>query len=113
MDEYIAGCFDYNSPLVNDDLGYWAIDSPLWFNPDFVISCSEWSNRFIDLNGNTPSFVFHPPLPKSPINKEKLEMVDITMINPMYHKGRSYMADIINDFNNKWTYRVFTWWLWW
>tara|TARA_B100002019_G_scaffold194196_1_gene168172 strand:+ start:1442 stop:2653 length:1212 start_codon:yes stop_codon:yes gene_type:complete len=106
MNEHIAGCFDYNSPLVNDDLGYWAIDSPLWFNPDFVISCSEWSNRFIDYKQNTPSFVFHPPLPKSPINKEKLEMVDITMINPMYHKGRSYMADIINDFNNKWTYRV-------
>ena len=28
------------------------------------------------------------------------------MINPQYHKGRSYMADIINEFNNKWTYRV-------
>ena len=106
MKEYIEGCFDYNSPLVGDELGYWAIDSPLWFNPDFVISCSEWSNRFIDYRERTPSFVLHPPLPKSPINKEKLERVDITMINPMYHKGRSYMADIINDYNNKWTYRV-------
>jgi glycosyltransferase involved in cell wall biosynthesis len=28
------------------------------------------------------------------------------MINPMYHKGRSYMADIVNDYGNKWTYRV-------
>ncbi len=28
------------------------------------------------------------------------------MINPMYHKGRSYMADVVNDFNNKWTYRI-------
>ena len=106
MKEHIEGCFDYDSPLVSDELGYWAIDSPLWFNPDFVVSCSEWSNRFIDYRERTPSFVLHPPLPKSPINKEKLERVDITMINPMYHKGRSYMADIINDFNNKWTYRV-------
>jgi len=107
MHEYIKGCFDYNSPLLQDDtLGYWAIDSPLYFQPDFIISCSEWSSRFIDFEQRTPTFVLHPVLPKDRINKEKLKNVDITMINPMYHKGRSYMADIVNDYSNKWTYRV-------
>ena len=106
MKEYIKGCFAYDSPLVDDKLGYWAIDSPLYFEPDFVVSCSKWSNSFIDYKDKTPSFVLHPGLPKRPISKQKLENVDITMINPMYHKGRSYMADIVNDFNNKWTYRV-------
>ena len=106
MQEYIKGCFKYDSPLCGDNLGYWAIDSPLYFGPDFVISCSEWSNTFIDPFDTTPSFVLHPLLPKERINKEKLEMVDITMINPMYHKGRSYMADIVNDYSNKWTYRI-------
>ncbi len=107
MHKYIKGCFNYDSPLIRDDaLGYWAIDSPLYFLPDFVISCSEWSSRFIDYEQRTPSFVLHPFLPKQPLNKEKLECVDITMVNPMYHKGRSYMADIVNDYNNKWTYRI-------
>ena len=107
MEKYIKGCFEYNSPLLQDEtLGYWAIDSPLYFQPDFVVSCSEWSNRFIDYKERTPSFVLHPGLTKRPLNKEKLEKVDITMINPMYHKGRSYMADIVNDYSNKWTYRI-------
>ena len=106
MMEYVKGCFTYDSPLCGDGLGYWAIDSPLYFAPDFVISCSKWSNTFIDPFNSTPSFVLHPFLEDINIHKEKLDKVNITMINPMYHKGRSYMADIVNDYNNKWTYRV-------
>ena len=106
MTDYIKGCFDYNSPLWDNQLGYWAIDSPLYFNPDFVISCSKWTNSFIDPFGEKPSFVLHPFLHKDRINKQKMENMNITMINPMYHKGRSYMADIVNDFTNKWTYRI-------
>ena len=106
MMEYVKGCFTYDSPLWDDTLGYWAIDSPLYFNPDFVISCSEWSNKFIDPFNAVPSFILHPFLPQEQINKENLKRVNITMINPMYHKGRSYMADIVNDYSNKWTYRV-------
>ena len=107
MKSYIEGCFKYSSPLIDGkEAGYHAIDSPLWFNPDFVVSCSKWSNRFIDSDITTPTFVLHPFLPNDPLNKEKLKKVDITMVNPMYHKGRSYMADIVNDFNNKWTYRI-------
>ena len=109
MMEYVKGCFTYNSPLCGDNLGYWAIDSPLYFNPDFVISCSEWSNTFIDPFNTTPSFILHPLLPGAVNLRNKdnnLKDVDITMINPMYHKGRSYMADIVNDYSNKWTYRI-------
>ena len=106
MNDYIKGCFAYDTPLWDNQLGYWAIDSPLYFDPDFVISCSKWTNSFIDPFGEKPSFVLHPALPKDRINKQKLEKVNITMINPMYHKGRSYMADVVNDFNNKWTYRI-------
>ena len=106
MMEYVKGCFTYDSPLWDDTLGYWAIDSPLYFNPDFVISCSEWSNKFIDPFNTVPSFILHPFLPQEQINNDELKRVNITMINPMYHKGRSYMADIVNDYNNKWTYRV-------
>jgi glycosyltransferase involved in cell wall biosynthesis len=106
MMKYVKGCFEYDSPLWGDKLGYWAIDSPLYFNPDFIISCSEWSGRFIDPFNTKPSFVLHPFIEEEQMNKEKLENVNITMINPMYHKGRSYMADIVNDFNNDWTYRI-------
>ena len=106
MLEYVKGCFTYDSPLWDDKLGYWAIDSPLYFDPDFVISCSRWSATFIDPFNTKPSFILHPFLPDVQINKQKLERVNITMINPMYHKGRSYMADIVNDYGNKWTYRV-------
>lgn len=109
MMDYVKGCFAYDSPLCGDNLGYWAIDSPLYFAPDFVISCSEWSNTFIDPFQTTPSFVLHPLLPGDvPEQKGEniLNNVDITMINPMYHKGRSYMADIVNDYSNKWTYRI-------
>ena len=106
MMEYVKGCFTYDSPLWDDKLGYWAIDSPLYFNPDFIISCSSWSNKFIDPFNTVPSFILHPFLPQVKIHKTPLKNVNITMINPMYHKGRSYMADIVNDYNNKWTYRV-------
>ena len=106
IETHIKGCFTYDSPFWGDSLGYWAIDSPLYFKPDFVISCSEWSNTFIDPFDTTPSIVMHPFIHNKTENKEKLDKVNITMINPMYHKGRSYMADLINDYANKWTYRV-------
>jgi len=72
-----------------------------------VISCSKWAERFIDPLNTTPKFVLHPILDDILINKERLDHKTITMINPQYHKGRSYMADIINNYaNRKWTYRV-------
>ena len=76
-------------------------------NPDFVVGNTKWSCRFIDPLHTIPHYILHPILeelnsPKS----EKLEKVNITMLNPLFHKGRSYMADFINDYNHKWTFRV-------
>lgn len=89
---------------------YWAFDSPLYFEPDFVIGNTEWSNRFIDPLNTTPKFVLHPLIEqdKTPIRRdeEKMEQVNITVMNPIYHKGRSIMADLVNTYTKSWTYRV-------
>ena len=99
--------FEIDNPLLHDTHPYYIINSPLFFRPDFVISCSKWAERFIDPLNTTPKFVLHPILDDILINKERLDPKTITMINPQYHKGRSYMADIINNYSNReWTYRV-------
>ena len=99
--------FEINNPLFHDIHPYFILNSPLFFRPDFVISCSKWSECFIDPLNTTPKFVLHPVLDDITIHKERLERKTITMINPQYHKGRSYMADIINNYSNRtWTYRV-------
>ena len=99
-------CDNKSSIFINKD-AYHAFDSPLYFEPDFVVGNTKWSCRFIDPLNTIPHYILHPILeelnsPKS----EKLEKVNITMLNPLFHKGRSYMADFINDYNHKWTYRV-------
>jgi glycosyltransferase involved in cell wall biosynthesis len=82
------------------------LDSPIYFDPDFIIGNTEWSNTFIDIKEKTPKYVLHPIVEKPPNNPSPLAPVNITMLNPLYHKGRSYMVDLINDYNHKWTYRV-------
>ncbi len=99
--------FEMDNPLFLDIHPYYIINSPLFFRPDFVISCSKWAERFIDPMNTTPKYVLHPILEEVHINKECLKRKTITMVNPQYHKGRSYMADIINNYGNRdWTYRV-------
>ena len=96
----------HKSPLVNyQDLMY-NLDSPIYFQPDFIIGNTEWSNRFIDIDESTPKYVLHPIIEKPPKEYPLLDKVNITMLNPLYHKGRSYMVDLINDYDHKWTYRV-------
>ena len=99
--------FDNQSLYFTDKVAHWSFDSPLYFEPDFLIGNTKWSNRFIDPLHKIPKFNLHPPLERldKPI-KTDLKRVNITMINPLFHKGRSYMADFINDYNNKWTFRV-------
>lgn len=99
--------FDNNSLFFTDKDAHWSFDSPLYFEPDFLVGNTQWSNRFIDPLDTIPKFNLHPPLEdlELPV-KTKLSKVNITMMNPLYHKGRSYMADFINDYNHKWTFRV-------
>lgn len=102
--------FDNDSSLFQEVDAYWAFDSPLYFNPDFVIGNTHWSNRFIDPLNTTPKFVLHPLIEEdiSSIRPDEnpLEKVNITMMNPLFHKGRSYMADLINTYSQSWSYRV-------
>ena len=92
-------------------LCYYLMDSPLFFEPDFVISNSEWSERFIDPLHKVPKIVLHPLMDVEKWTQlvdqpEGLQPADILMINPQYHKGRSIMANLILGGDSDWTYRV-------
>lgn len=90
---------------------YHHINSPLFFSPDFVISCSDWSSRFIDPDGQTPKTVLHPLMDgdywrADPGNPEKLLTHDVLMVNPQGRKNPELMADIILHSNPSWTFRI-------
>ncbi len=92
-------------------LCYYHMDSPLFFEPDFVISNSHWSERFIDPLEEVPKIVLHPLMDVEKWSElveqpEGLQPADILMINPQYHKGRSIMANLIFGGESEWTYRV-------
>ena len=90
---------------------YYHMDSPLFFEPDFVVSNSHWSERFIDPLEEVSKIVVHPLMDtekwtENVLNPEGLEHADILMINPQYHKGRSIMANLIFGADSDWTFRV-------
>ena len=92
-------------------LCYYNMDSPLFFEPDFVISNSEWSQRFIDPLEEVPKLVVHPLMDVEKFGQlvdqpQGLQPADILMINPQFHKGRSIMANLILGGDSLWTYRV-------
>jgi glycosyltransferase involved in cell wall biosynthesis len=96
-----------------DEQGYLDIESPFYFEPDFVVSCSEWSDRFIDPLGRHAHCVLHPlvdvyeaaPLPiESP--DSALDLVDVSFINPLPHKGAHTLLDVIRTSSQPWTFRV-------
>jgi glycosyltransferase involved in cell wall biosynthesis len=85
--------------------------SPLFFSPDFVVSCSEWSSRFIDPHGTTPKLVLHPLLDRahwggSASGVPLLEHKDILMVNPQGRKGPRLMANLIASAGTQRTFRV-------
>ncbi len=91
--------------------GYWEIGSPLVFNPDFVISNSDWVLRFIDPLKTKRQFVFHGPIDaeywrKSLTDDQKLAPKDVLMINPQNRKGPSAMRDLIIKDKAGTTFRV-------
>ena len=92
-------------------LCYFNMDSPLFFEPDFVISNSEWSQRFIDPLEEVPKLVVHPLMDVEKFSQlveqpQGLQPADVLMINPQFHKGRSIMANLILGGDSLWTYRV-------
>lgn len=91
--------------------GLHAIGSPLFFEPDFVLSCSDWSCSFIDPLESIPKIVLHPILDcehwsASPVDQESFVYRDVLMINPFDRKGPKLMADLIKDETHELTFRV-------
>lgn len=90
---------------------YYRINSPLLFSPDFVISCSNWSSRFIDPADAVSKIVLHPLMnanywQRPAENPEGLPPCDILMINPQSRKNPTLMADLIAKSDPGWTFRV-------
>jgi glycosyltransferase involved in cell wall biosynthesis len=90
---------------------YHIMGSPLFFSPDFVIACSNWSNRFIDPTGKIPAIVVHPLVDdhywsQRVDSAEVLDGRDILMINPQGRKGPDQMANLIAGADPGWTFRV-------
>jgi len=85
--------------------------SPLFFEPDFVLSCSEWSSAFIDLEQTTPKFILHPILDREHwsgkgMDPEGLAYRDVLMINPSARKGPELMANLIKSQPSNLNFRV-------
>lgn len=108
---------------VGEAAGYRALESPLFFQPDFVISCSAWSDRFIDPLQRTPRAVLHPLLEMSDwmndndhtgsqalesltLESPTLTPVAIAFINPLPHKGVQRLVELMRTSPPGWTFRV-------
>lgn len=103
----VLSMFMENTKLQN----YYRIGSPLFFEPDFIISNSFWSNRFIDPLEEAKKIVVHPVVDEdywlgSPSNSNTLKMVDIMMVNPQDRKGPEIMANLIRNAKRDWTFRL-------
>lgn len=93
---------------VGERQGYRDIDSPLYFEPDFAISCSRWSGRFVDPLDTTPRFdlrpLLEPGVERSP--EPRLPRVQVSFLNPLAHKGVHHLVDVIGGGPAHWTFRV-------
>ena len=90
---------------------YHFIGSPLFFEPDFVVTSSTWTAAFIDPFGTLPKFAMHPFLDssywsQSSASPSALTPKDILMVNPLFHKGSKHMADLIASADRHWSFRV-------
>ncbi|MBI5618170.1 MAG: glycosyltransferase [Gammaproteobacteria bacterium] len=113
-----AGCWERAAQTVAADIArrlraaavpdtYRRMGSPLFFAPDFVVSCSVWSDRFVDPLGSVPRFVLHPLLdaPRAAA-QGSLPPVDVLMVNPQKRKAPVIMANLVADAAPGWTFRV-------
>lgn len=87
------------------------IDSPLFFKPDFVIANSHWTNKFIDLDNSSQTYVLHPLVDfnhrqERPADQQVVLPRDILMINPRRRKNPNAMMELINHAPTTWSFRV-------
>lgn len=76
------------------------LGSPLFFEPDFIITNSEWSKRFIDPLDECQKIVLHPLMDAkfwgtAPNDPSSFSMVDVLMVNPQSRKNPQLMKNII------------------
>lgn len=86
-------------------------NSPLFFEPDFLISNSEWATQFIDPLDACPKFVLHPPMDHefwraASTRKPALSTVDVLMVNPQSRKNPQLMKEIIEKSPRTATFRI-------
>ena len=93
---------------VGERQAYRDIDSPLYFGPDFVISCSRWSGRFVDPLATTPRFDLRPLLEPDGerASQPALPRVQVSFLNPLAHKGVDHLVEVIRDAPGWWKFRV-------
>jgi glycosyltransferase involved in cell wall biosynthesis len=89
----------------------WVFGSPVFYEPDFIISNTDWSASLIDLLNMTKHFTLHPILDVNNwknfnSQNNELEMVDILMINPQARKNPLAMAELIDYAPQNMTFRV-------
>ncbi|GGK48818.1 glycosyltransferase family 4 protein [Salinarimonas ramus] len=90
-------------PGVHEEIG-----SPLVFDIDGLIACSDWSGRFVDPLARVPRFTVHPPMgglsaePGGPA----LVRADFGFVNPRRHKGGPTLADIVRRAPEGWRFRA-------
>lgn len=87
------------------------VESPLFFEPDFVISNSHWSHRFIDPLGECPSLVVHPLIQPGFAMQEadggtELKRADVLMVNPQGLKNPHIMKEVIRLSDSRNSFRV-------
>lgn len=85
--------------------------SPLFFEPDFFISNSDWATQFIDPLDKCPKITLHPPMDHDFWQSESgspptLTKVDVLMVNPQNRKNPKLMKEIIERSPDSTTFRI-------
>lgn len=80
----------------------WAaiVGSPLFYEPDFLISNSEWSSRFVDPLKTATNIIVHPLMDEAylrsiPDGAKRFPDADVLMVNPQRRKNPGIMKEII------------------
>lgn len=87
---------------------YAEIGSPLVFDVDGVISCSDWSGRFVDPLGRAPCLTVHPPMgaAMAGASAATAPSADFGFVNPRRHKGGPTLAQIVRRAPAAWRFRA-------
>ncbi|WP_349367903.1 glycosyltransferase family 4 protein [Salinarimonas sp.] len=84
------------------------IGSPLHFDVDGVIACSDWSGRFVDPLARAPRLTVHPPMGEalSGAAEAAPTTADFGFVNPRRHKGGPTLAEIVRRAPATWRFRA-------